>query len=119
MATTTSGTAATTTLTSLQWTPAAAMADIATIAALITDDGSANLAGGSRVNNLTSAFMRATNSQGPWPGAFNNNGRLYIPNRGWLTLLPGDWVAVDNTGWPVLLSQLAAGAGGSGNWRHS
>ena len=119
MATTTTGTVAATTLTSLQWTPGSAMADIATIANLIFDDGSAAMAGGSAQNNQLVAFDRGVSSQGPMPGAFMNNGRLFIPNRGVLQLLPGDWVAVDNTGWPVLLSKLAAGTGAAGNWRHS
>jgi hypothetical protein len=49
-----------------------------------------------------------------YPGAFTSTGgQLYIPNRGLLQVLPGDYVAVDpNTGWPILISKLcAAGAG--------
>jgi hypothetical protein len=118
MALTTSGTLAATTLSSLQWTPAVAIADVASIQALIFDDGSAAMGGGSAQNNQLVAFDRV-GSQGQLPGAFLNNGRLFIPNRGVLQLLPGDWVAVDNTGWPVLLSKLAAGTGAAGNWRHS
>jgi hypothetical protein len=118
MATTTSGTVAATTLTSLQWTPGSAVADIQSIAALIFSDGSPAMAGGSSQNNQSVSFNQA-GSQGPWPGAFINNGKLYVPHRGWLQLLPNDWVAVDNTGWPILLSKLSAGPGGSGNWRHS
>lgn len=117
MATTTAGTAATTTLTALLWTPAVAVADIATMQALILDDGTFP-AGGTRANNLVTADRQAANTQGQIPGSFINNGRLYIPNRGWLQLVPGDWVAIDNTGWPILLSELAMANGGSGNWRH-
>jgi len=51
------------------------------------------------------------------PGAFSYNGQLFIPNRGVLKLLPGDWVAVDaTTGWPILLSSYAIA---SGPWTHS
>lgn len=58
----------------------------------------------------------------PGDGVLNNyitkQGHLYVPRRGWLTVLPGDMVVVDSsaTGWPILLS--AAAAGGAG-WVHS
>lgn len=39
------------------------------------------------------------------PGCWDSNGLLFIPNRGILKVLPGDWVAVDNNGWPILLSK--------------
>jgi hypothetical protein len=35
---------------------------------------------------------------------FSNNGVLFIPNRGVLRVIPGDWVGVTNRGWPILLS---------------
>ncbi len=51
------------------------------------------------------------------PGAYQNNGLLYIPNRGVLRALPGDYVMVDSTtGWPILLSAYAIA---SGPWAHS
>lgn len=39
-----------------------------------------------------------------WPGAYSTHDQLFIPNRGVLRVLPGDWVAVDNQGWPILVS---------------
>ena len=47
-----------------------------------------------------------------WPGPLGakidgNNNRIYIPNRGHITILPGDWIAIDSTGWPILLSKNA------------
>jgi hypothetical protein len=33
------------------------------------------------------------------------NGLLYVPNRGVLRVYPGDWVAVDAAGWPVLIGR--------------
>lgn len=40
------------------------------------------------------------------PGAFDMSvSRLYIPNRGILQVLPGDWIGVDNQGWPILVSK--------------
>lgn len=41
--------------------------------------------------------------------AYQQTGRLFIPNRGWLQCKPGDVVAWDaTTGWPILLSGDAA-----------
>lgn len=40
-------------------------------------------------------------------------GQLFVPNRGVLKILPGDIVAIDNTGWPVLVSAAAIGYAGS------
>lgn len=89
MATVTLGTAATSTLTALAFAKSAAAADVATIAQAIKND---------QING------------GPiYPDAFNLVGRVFIPNRGVLTLLPGDYVAVDPaTGWPIVLSAAAA-----------
>ena len=48
------------------------------------------------------------------PGAFSFNGQLFIPNRGWLKLFPGDVIAVDPvSGWPILISSNALTAPGS------
>lgn len=92
MATGTLGTNANNTLTSLKFLPGfnsgMAAADIATIAQSIKDD----------LGNLHPIA----------PGAFTAEGQLFIPNRGWLKMLPGDYVAVDATGWPILVSARAA-----------
>jgi len=46
------------------------------------------------------------------PESFSANGKLYIPNRGVLTCLPGDYVMVDpTTGWPILVSKYAIASG--------
>lgn len=88
MATRTLGTAATTTLTALQFVAGMVPADLATMNAGIKNDNVANPVIGS---------------------AFQTNGTLYVPNRGILQLLPGDFVAFDPiTGWPILLSAKAA-----------
>lgn len=97
MATRTLGTAATTTLVAMPFGTDTARADIAAIAAHILDD---------------------QNNRHPIvPGAWDNTGLLFIPNRGILQAKPGDYVAYDPaTGWPILLSARAA-AGAS--WTHS
>lgn len=53
-----------------------------------------------------------------YPGAFSLKGELYIPNRGILKVLDGDYVMVDEFGWPIL---VAAGsiASGTTDWAHS
>lgn len=96
MALKTFGSAATTTLAALPWNSQASQADVALIAANILDD-----------KNVAHPI---------YPGAFQHNGLLFIPNRGSLKLLPGDYVAYDSTGWPILVSANAiAGA----SWVHS
>jgi hypothetical protein len=52
---------------------------------------------------------------GPMLG-WSRAGQLYIPNRGWLKVFPGDMVAVDATGWPILVANHAAI---SGQWPHT
>lgn len=49
------------------------------------------------------------------PGAFQA-GMLMIPNRGVLRVLPGDYVGVDDEGWPILVSAYSIA---NGNWTHS
>ena len=47
---------------------------------------------------------------------FAQRGRLYIPNRGVLIVFPGDYVAYDSQGWPILVS---ANSIANGPWTHS
>lgn len=37
-------------------------------------------------------------------GSFGSDGLLYVPNRGVLKVLPGDYVGVDSQGFPILVS---------------
>jgi len=69
---------------------ARADADIATIQQLIKDD--------------LNPAQPINYAMGGW----SRQGMLYVPNRGWLKCYPGDIVAVDGTGWPILLSRRAA-----------
>jgi hypothetical protein len=97
MATGTLGTAATTTLTSLNpWTASTAPADVASIGIAILNDLNVN--------------------HPIFPGAFAQNGLLYVPNRGVLRVLPGDYVGVDPNGWPILVSKNSIAGSG---WSHS
>lgn len=101
MATKTLGTNATTTLTAVSWTTGGAgllAADIATIAESILND--------------------EVNGNPIYPGAFSRNGLLYIPNRGVLKMKVGDYVGVDASGWPILVSANAI-AFGSTSWTHT
>lgn len=94
MATSTLGTDATTSLTALAFLPgigSLAAADVASINNGIKND-------------LNPALPLV-------PGAFSSAGLLVIPNRGIVQVLPGDYVAIDSTGWPILLSRYAAANG--------
>jgi hypothetical protein len=85
MATTLLGTGTTTSLVSLAWNPASAVADVATIAAHIKG--------------------QANPSHPISPGAFSKSGRLHFPGRlGFVCLKPGDVVAYDHYGWPIFVS---------------
>jgi hypothetical protein len=86
----------TTSLTSLVNSAVMAPADLATIAAAIKDD-----------SNVTHPV---------WPGAYSTHDLLYIPNRGVLRVLPGDFVGVDANGWPLLVSSYSIATGG---WTHT
>lgn len=98
MATLTAGTKTTTGLTAVVYSMSDVTllpADLATIAQSILDD----------INPAHPIV----------PGSFTYAGRLWIPGRGSLIMNPGDVVAVDATGWPILIS-AAAIASGSTSW---
>ncbi len=78
------------------WTPATASADIGALQKLIKDD-----------LNVSHPIV---------PGAFNQAGLLFVPNRGVLKVLPGDYVGVDANGWPILVSAYSVTTGG---WDHA
>lgn len=111
MATRTAGTNATTSLTAIIWNPGVLAADFATIANGILDD----------YYQQTGAAPPVPTSPRVYPGAFQRGGmyaELYIPNRGSLTVKPGDMVAIDATGWPILVGAHAVTAGTT-SWTHS
>lgn len=99
MATGTLGTTGTTSLISINgWTPATAIADIATISSHILHQG-----------NPAHPIM---------PGAFLG-GQVYLPGgRGIIQLKPGDYIAYDSFGWPIVVSKESIAAGGT-SWAHS
>lgn len=69
------------------------------------------------IGNLAALIKDDQNPAHPiWPGAFENNGLLYIPRRGFLQVLPGDYVGVDANGWPILVSKNSIAGSG---WSHS
>lgn len=97
MALVTLGTNNTTTLQALAWNPQSPVADIASIAA--------GIKGQNAVQPIS-------------PGAFSQPGRLHFPGRrGFVNLLPGDYVAFDLQGWPIIVS--AWSIANSGGWTHS
>ena len=104
MATQTLGTATTSSLTAVAFSQTPSIlsdADLATISYGILDDQ--NVAHPHAVLEGIGGLVR--------------QGRLFVPNRGSLLILPGDYIAIDSTtGWPILVSAAAA-AGAS--WVHS
>lgn len=114
MALLTLGSNATTTLSALQFLHGMNVTDRAALAQLILNDNSR--AGGSIANAAPSA-------KPVMPNAFTTQGQLYVPNRGVLQVLPGDYVAVDANGWPILLSANAIAGGSSPSaatsWTHT
>jgi hypothetical protein len=48
--------------------------------------------------------INAAGSHPVWRDALTRDGQLFIPNRGVLKIRPGDVVAIDNNGWPILVS---------------
>lgn len=57
-----------------------------------------------------------------WPGAFEfsapgGSSLLFIPRRGYLQVFPGDYVAYDSNGWPILVSAEAIATGSQ--WVHN
>lgn len=83
MALLTFGTNANNTLSAFQWNNANSIADTALINNSIKTQGTV---------------------QRTEPAAFTNNGFLFVPNRGILKLLPGDWIAIGSTGMPFVMS---------------
>ena len=96
MATSTLGTNANNSLTSLINSRAMVPADLASICNGIKDD--------------------IINGHPIWPGGYSSHNLLYIPNRGVLQVLPGDFVGVDTNGWPILVSAFSIATGG---WTHT
>lgn len=67
--------------------------------------------------DLQQAILDDLNVAHPiYPGAFTRDGHLFVPNRGVLKVLAGDWVGVDSEGWPILVS---ANSIANAAWTHS
>ena len=60
------------------------------------------------------AFVRSAAG----PADLDNSGILYVPRRGVLQVYPGDVVARDSTGWPILVSANSIGFAGS-DWTYT
>jgi hypothetical protein len=68
------------------------------------------------IATLNNAILNDQNRLARVGGAFTSAGQLFIPNRGVLQVLPGDYVGVDTRGWPILLSAETIA---NGLWVHS
>jgi hypothetical protein len=66
------------------------------------------------------AWVAVQNNQ-VYPGGYEmqgGQGLLYVPRRGVLKVLEGDYIAYDATGWPILVSGFAIQSA-STSWTHS
>lgn len=111
MALSTAGTAATTTLKALVQNSNFSPADAATLRANIKYDGV----------YVNAVWTRIQNGQ-VYPGGYEmqgGQGLLYVPRRGVLKVLEGDYVAYDPNGWPILISGWSINGSGSTGWSHS
>jgi len=96
MTTSTLGTNATSSIPlAIQFFHAGNMSDQAALSAAVLDDSTHTL--------IQSASV-------------NRDGYLFVPRRGFLRILEGDWVGVTSTGWPILLSKYDVA---SGLWTHN
>lgn len=64
-------------------------------------------------DSVASKRIGFINAPSPPGNEFNFNGTLLIPNRGLVKVLPGDVVAIDNTGWPILVSAASLAYAGT------
>jgi hypothetical protein len=112
------GTSATTSLQAMNWSgDQTTQANVAAFAAGVFNDGNVLSPSGSAYwsNADQASKIQAPTTAYSVPGALEllgAEGRLVIPNRGILKVLPGDYIAFDaTTGWPILISALAIANG--------
>jgi hypothetical protein len=108
MATRTLGTTANNSLTAMLFAPGGmAPADVASISQGVKNDG-----GGPDIRGSIGPIGAIV------PGAWDsgNGYGLIVPNRGILRVFPGDYVAIDSQGWPILVS---ANSIANAAWTHS
>jgi hypothetical protein len=111
-----------TSLTAITRVSGAALAQVH-VGDLVLGDGIApgtfiQVTGGSTTATLSQATVSSTAGvkiiiARPGPPALGAEGLLVIPKRGILKVLPGDFPALDNTGWPILVSGASVGYAGS------
>ena len=85
------------------------IADGATFRANVKYDGS-----------FQNGTLTAIQGNAVYPGGFEfqgGQGLLYVPRRGVLQVLPGDYIAYDTNGWPILVSAWSIATGSQ--WVHS
>jgi len=85
-----------------------------TLVAIAYNQGSVSSADFASIQNNIKDHINITHPIST--GAFSRSGLLYVPNRGVLKVLPGDYVGYDPNGWPILVSAYSIATGG---WTHS
>ncbi len=103
MALKTFGSNANNSLRAVQFNPSAGVMTDADLASFNADI-QANYGGGTADN-----IGPTSNNVAPY---VTREGQMNIPGRGWIKLLPGDWLVLDlTTGFPFVLSQAAVASG--------
>lgn len=98
-------------LTAVPFTYGMPAADVATVGIAIRRDSH------NPSNNQSTSGPGTSGPQPPIGTAFIRSGLLIVPERGVLRLYPGDYVGVDSTGWPILVSARAAATAAA--WTHT
>jgi hypothetical protein len=119
MATITIGTALTTTLIGMAFQPAFNAGALGQVMGTPVTGGPFTQADLAQIDSAILDDLNPARTIPPNYGATAGltRGLLFVPNRGYLQIRPGDYVAYDAaTGWPILISgRAAAGAG----WVHT
>ena len=88
-----------------------------TLNALLWANGGAGLLAADMATFRANIKNDLINGTPIYPFGLDNNGLLYVPNRGYLKVLPGDFIGYDASGWPILIS--AYSIANSANWTHT
>jgi hypothetical protein len=114
MAIGTAGTTTTTGLTAL-FVPGSFISPAGVVQSFVESDADVATINNAMRDDLYAGVGNAQGSQLPYQTpmmGWSRNGQLYIPNRGWLKVMPGDMIGVDANGWPILVSAKSIATGG-------
>lgn len=69
------------------------------------------------IATMNQAIVAINRTLGPVGGRFDSSGILILPDsRGTIQMRPGDWLLIDNVGWPFVVPAYSIA---NGAWTHS